>query len=95
MSDVRGVRRMGCRTYGVSDVRGFGRMGCRAYGASDVIFYVRPIPQLLVNYCIINNKNYLFVQRNKINIVSQLVKFCNHPTLVQVKKNHFFGVGRT
>ena len=60
----------------VSDVWGVRRIGHRTY-----IFNISPTPQLLVNYCIINKKNYLFVQTNKINIISQLVKSCNHPNI--------------
>ena len=36
----------------------------------------------------------LFVQTNKINIISQLVKCCNQSTSVEVKKFNIFGVGR-
>ena len=61
------VGRMGCRTYGVSDVWSVGHMGFWTYGVLDVwgvgcmgcrtyIFYLRPTPQLQVNYCIINKK---------------------------------------
>ena len=70
VSDVWGVGRMGCRTYVMSDVWGVGRMECRTYGVSDVcgvgrtVFYVRPTPQLLVNYCIIN-KHFEFDCSNK------------------------------
>ena len=92
----RGIGRMGCQTYGVSnigvsDVWGVRRMGCQMYGVSDIgvseyIFYIRPTPQLVVTYCIINKKNNLFVQTNTINMIYRLIKSCNHPTSVEVKK---------
>ena len=33
---LHGVRRMGCRSYGVWDVRDVGRTGCETYGMSVV-----------------------------------------------------------
>ena len=57
-----------------------GHMGFRAY-----IFYSKQLP---VNYCIINKNIYLFVETKKINIISQLIKSCNHPISVDI----FFNV---
>ena len=48
----------------ISMVYGVGCMGCRMY-----IFYIHPTPQLLVNYCIINNNfEFLFVQTKKFRL---------------------------